>query len=156
MKSWGTFVLFWRATLQVVFNRTALLLSWNPTATHCVHLSLPQCCTALAFGLGGALDLKGSHDGNAGIHMLPCWREFRQSHAGFTCSPVFTGDSAATPCLTPLIMSKPWMTQQLIFSSNASLTNGLKNRRWGWIKGLNSPHHEVARTSGEVKSVTSY
>lgn len=138
---------------------------WSVIETYCnsvleilhlliVSVSLPQCCTPFTFGLGVAHGHKGCHDGNAGIHLLPCWREFRQSHAVFTCGPVFTDNSAATHCLTPLILSKPLTTQQLIFSSNASITNGLKKTGEAgcWMKGFISPHHELTRTSGGVRA----
>lgn len=74
-------------------------------------LSLLQCCTPLTFGLCVAHSHKGRHGGSARIRLLPCRREYRQSHAVFTCNQVFTGNSAATPCLTPLTLSKPLTMQ---------------------------------------------
>lgn len=37
----------------------------------------PQCCPSLTCWLGAAHGHKGRHDGNTGICLLPCWREFR-------------------------------------------------------------------------------
>lgn len=65
-------------------------------------------------------------------------------------------DTLRPPPAWPHWSSLKPLTRPLISGNNASITSGLKNRRWSWRKGFTSPLDELTRTSGGLEPPTSF
>lgn len=86
---------------QVIYSNIAALWLSN-SLSFCLSVCLSaQCRAPFASELDVSHRHEGRDGGDAGIHLLPGRREFRQSLAVSAHSPVFTDHTATTPLLSP-------------------------------------------------------